>query len=122
MHHVLRLVSKAGAVVEFLYSDKATADKAHEICRDARKKQVGAVFFDQAGRDADVDGASLFAVQLVDVQAEFLAMKSFSDEIEALKARFAPPSPPQRRAPEFDPYADDPRNGATQSRAAAFAT
>ena len=94
MHHVLRLVSKSGAQVEYLYSDKATADQARDICKKARSASMAAVIFDQAGREADIDGGNLFAVQLVDLQAEFLAMRALGEEIEGLKKRFAPPEPP----------------------------
>lgn len=87
---VMRLDFENGLHVEYNFVDAARATQMFKLLREAKLHGETAAFVDDAGRTADVNGAKLQAVQLVDISLETQSVIALSMLIEDLKARLMP--------------------------------
>lgn len=99
---VMRLDFENGLHVEYNFVDAGRATQTFELLRQAKLHGEAAAFVDDAGRQADVNGAKLQAVQLIDINLETQSLIALSMLIEDLKGRLMP----QRHAQQFRPSED----------------
>lgn len=108
--YAVRLHFKNGTMLGYVWADMGAAHKTKDLCARAMlagnanpPRADGAIceFWDEAGREAHVDGADLSAVQFVDIEAE--VTMDFEANMVAEQARrkvllrhgIAPPAQPQ---------------------------
>src|ERR1700752_2185074 len=84
---------------EYAYNDMGVANQAFETCCAAQEMKKRAKIFDEAGRQASVDGTHLQSVEFVDPQAETVMPIRLVTEVREIERQFAPPPPPQSPPP-----------------------
>ena len=96
--YILRVHYRNGRMLDYNFADLALAQSCFETMCKAKAAGSNVQFSDQAGRIADIGGADVDTVQLVDVVAEAQATFTLVMLVEELRARMLAQQQ-QQRAP-----------------------
>lgn len=97
--HIVKLDYTNGLHKEYAFDQGELATTAFETCCTAQEKKARARIYDEAGRQAAIDGAALVSVELVDVAAETVSAIRLVAEVSAIQQQFGVPQRPHRGAP-----------------------
>ena len=113
--YIVRASFKNGLHLEFLYEDLAQADLCRATLVEARKHNASAEIFDNAGRQAQIEGAELMVIQLVDLELETVGAAAVARHVQDTQRRLGILAPAQEQPIPNGPDSP-PRIGEVPSR------
>lgn len=92
---IVRVDFKNGLHLEFNFAHVETGEQCRSVCAAAAKKGDRASIFDEAGRQCDLDGSQVQAVQLVNLQEETVSIIRVGFVVDDIRQRLMPSARPQ---------------------------
>lgn len=87
---IVRVDFKNGLHLEFNYAHLETGEQCRTVCAAAQKNGDRCSIFDEAGRQADLDGSQIQAVQLVNLQEETVSIIRVGLIVQNIRTQLVP--------------------------------
>lgn len=87
---IVRTDFKNGLHLEFNYNNLETGEQCRKVCAAAQKNGDRCSIFDEAGRQADLDGSQIQAVQLVNLQEETVSIIRVGLVVQNIRQQLVP--------------------------------
>lgn len=109
---IVRVDFKNGLHLEFNFAHVETGERCRVVCAAAAQKGDRASIFDEAGRQCDLDGSQVQAVQLVNLQEETVSIIRVGLVVDEIRQQLVPAQSRGRLSHDNPAAEEGPRNGA----------